>query len=85
MTEKFDKPEIVQLKCDVHSWMAGWLVVQDHPHYAVSDASGAFKLDNVPPGKHKVEVWHETLGKMTQDVEVKAGAPSKVTFELGKK
>jgi len=85
MTEKFDKPEIVQLRCDVHSWMAGWLVVQAHPLYAVSDASGAFKLDNVPPGKHKVEVWHETLGTMTQEVEVKAGAPSKVTFELGKK
>jgi len=85
MTEKFDKPEIIQVKCDVHSWMAGWLVVQAHPHYAVSDASGAFKLDNVPPGKHKVEVWHETLGEMTQEVEVKAGAPSKVTFELGKK
>src|SRR5438093_1387950 len=61
------------------------IVGQARTLYGVSDASGAFKLDNVPPGKHKVEVWHETLGTMTQEVEVKAGAPSKVTFELGKK
>jgi plastocyanin len=85
MTEKFDKPEIVKVQCDVHGWMQGWIVVTAHGAYAVSDESGAFKLDNVPPGKHKVEVWHETLGKASQEVEVKAGAPTKVTFELSKK
>jgi len=85
MTEKFEKPEIIKVQCDAHSWMLGWIVVQAHPYYAVTDEGGAFKLDNVPAGKHKVEVWHETLGKMTQEVEVKAGAPAKVTFELAKK
>jgi plastocyanin len=85
MTEKFEKPEIIKVQCDAHSWMQGWIVVQAHPHYAVTDDGGAFKLDNVPAGKHKVEVWHETLGKMTREVEVKAGAPTKVTFELAKK
>ena len=85
MTEKFEKPEIIKVQCDAHSWMLGWIVVQAHPHYAVTDEGGAFKLDNVPAGKHKVEVWHETLGKMSQEVEVKAGAPTKVTFELAKK
>ena len=85
MTEKFDKPEVIKVQCDAHSWMLGWIVVHDHPFVAVSDAEGSFKIENVPAGKHKVEVWHETLGKMTQDVEVKAGAPTKVTFELAKK
>jgi hypothetical protein len=32
-----------------------------------------------------VEVWHETLGKMTKEVEVKAGAETRVAFELSKK
>ena len=86
MTEKFgEKPEIIKIQCDAHSWMQGWAVVTGHPSYALTDASGAFKLDNVPPGKHTVEVWHETLGKVTKEVEVKAGAPTKVTFELAKK
>ncbi len=85
MTEKFEKPEIVKVQCDVHGWMQGWIVVGAHGAYAVSDDSGSFKLDNVPAGKHKVEVWHESLGKVSQEVEVKAGAPTKVTFELSKK
>lgn len=85
MTEKFDKPEIIRVQCDVHGWMLGWIVVGEHAAYAVTDDAGAFKLDNVPPGKHKVEVWHESLGKLSQDVEVKAGSPTKVTFEMSKK
>jgi plastocyanin len=85
MTEKFEKPEIIKVQCDAHSWMLGWIVVAGHPYYAVTDANGAFKLENVPAGKHTVEVWHETLGKMTREVEVKAGAETKVAFELAKK
>lgn len=85
MTEKFEKPEIIKVQCDAHSWMAGWIVVTGHPYYAVTDEKGAFKLENVPPGKHAVEVWHESLGKMTKEVEVKAGAEARVAFELAKK
>jgi plastocyanin len=84
MTEKFEKPEIIKVQCDAHSWMQGWIVVLPHPSYAVTDAKGAFKLENVPAGKQKVEVWHETLGKVTKEVEVKPGAETKVTFEMKK-
>jgi len=84
MTEKFEKPEVIKVQCDAHSWMSGWIVVMGHPYFAVSDDKGAFKIQNVPAGKHKVEVWHETLGKLTREVEVKAGAETKVTFELKK-
>ena len=85
MTEKFgDKPEVIKIQCDAHSWMQGWAVVTAHPNYAVTDAKGAFKLENVPAGKQKVELWHETLGKVTKEVEVKPGAETKVTFEMKK-
>ena len=84
MTEKFEKPEIIKVTCDVHSWMLGWIAVMPHPFFGVTDANGATKIDNVPPGKHTVEVWHETLGKQTKDVEVKAGQTAKVSFEMKK-
>ena len=45
--------------------------------------NGAFSLPDVPPGKYKVEVWHEKLGKKTMEVEVKGGEDTKVNFELG--
>src|SRR6266481_9001536 len=83
MTEKFEKPEYVKLTCDVHSWMLGWVAVTTGPG-AVTDANGVAKIENVPPGKQTVEVWHETLGKQTKDVEVKAGQTTKVSFEMKK-
>jgi hypothetical protein len=83
MTEKFEKPEYIKLTCDVHSWMLGWLAVTPGPA-AVTDANGVAKIENVPAGKQKVEVWHETLGKQEKEVEVKAGQTTKVSFEMKK-
>jgi len=84
MTEKFEKPEIIKVTCDVHSWMLGWVAVVPTPFFGVSTDSGVVKIDNVPAGKHKVEVWHETLGQQSKDVEVKAGQATKVSFEMKK-
>jgi len=84
MTEKFDKPEAIKIQCDAHSWMHGWILVTENPA-ATTDDKGSFKLENVPPGKHKVEVWHPVLGKQSKEVEVKAGQEAKVSFELAAK
>ena len=84
MTEKFEKPEIIKVTCDVHSWMLGWIAVMPHPFFGVTDANGVTKLENVPAGKQTVEVWHETLGKQSKEVEVKAGQAAKVAFEMKK-
>ena len=81
MTEKFEKPEFIKMTCDVHSWMLGWVAVV--PGLAgVTDKDGVTKIENVPAGKQKIEVWHETLGKQEKEVEVKAGQVTKVSFEM---
>jgi len=82
---KVEKPEVVEVKCDVHGWMHGWLVATENPYFAVTDKSGTFKLDNVPAGSYTVEVWHEKLGKSTQKVTVKAKEDAKVNFEVAGK
>ena len=82
---KIDKPEAIEVKCDVHGWMHGWLVATESPYVAVTDNSGNFKLTDVPPGSYTVEVWHEKLGKNTQKVTVKAKEDAKVSFEVAGK
>jgi plastocyanin len=84
MTEKFEKPEAIKVQCDAHSWMLGWIYVTESAA-AITDEKGGFKIENVPAGKHKVEVWHPVLGKQTKEVEVKAGQDAKVSFELAAK
>jgi plastocyanin len=82
---KIAKPEAIEVKCDVHAWMHGWLFAAANPYVAVTDSSGAFKLTDVPPGTYTVELWHSKLGKSTQKVTVKAKEDAKVGFEIAGK
>jgi plastocyanin len=85
MKESFAEPETVKMTCDAHSWMTGWLVVQGHPYYAVTDEKGMFSLTDVPAGDYELKFWHEVLGETTQKVSVKAGEETKVSAEMVKK
>jgi hypothetical protein len=58
--EKLTTPGIYALSCEAgHPWMSGWLVVAGHPYYAVTGADGSFAMDEVPPGKYTLRMWHE--------------------------
>jgi len=81
----FKKPEIVRIDCDLHTWMRAWVVVAEHPFFAVTGANGEFALDNVPPGKYTLKIWHETLGTVTRDVTVDDKPVTSVVVEIGKK
>ena len=77
----FARPEIIRVNCDLHSWMRGWIVVADHPFYALSNETGEFVLPNVPPGTYTLQIWQESLGVTTQPVTVGA-QDARVTVEL---
>jgi plastocyanin len=85
MTVKIDKPEAINIKCDVHGWMHGWLFAADNPYVVVTDNNGSFKLTDVPAGTYNLEVWHETLGKTSQKVTVKAKEEAKINLDMAKK
>lgn len=85
MNVKVEKPEFpIKVVCDAHNWMSAWWVSMEHPYYAVTDASGAFKIGDLPPGDYEVDVWHEVLGKKTEKVTIKAKEETKVAWELSK-
>jgi plastocyanin len=82
-SEVFTVPEVmVRFKCDVHSWMAAWVGVVDHPYFAVTDESGAFALPNLPAGTYTIEAWHEKLGTKTAQVTVAAGQTQALPITL---
>jgi plastocyanin len=69
----------VPVKCNVHPWMQAYIVVVKGP-YGVTDDSGSFKLDSLPPGNYTLTAWHEAYGTQTQNVTVAAGKPAAVNF-----
>ncbi|MBA3752711.1 MAG: carboxypeptidase regulatory-like domain-containing protein [Nitrospira sp.] len=50
------------MQCGFHAYMESWAMAVNNPYYAVTDAQGAFKIDNVPPGTYQMIVWHPQAG-----------------------
>ena len=61
--EIFDKPGVVQLLCNIHSSMIGYMVVVDTPYFAQANAAGGFSIKGVAPGEYDVEAWHENASQ----------------------
>lgn len=40
---------------------SAWVVVAEHPYYALTDERGGFRLDDIPPGTYTLSVWHEPV------------------------
>lgn len=87
----FDKPGIVELGCNIHDHMQGFVVVTDTAATGQTDASGQVTLSIEPQGtegspeKVTLEIWHPRLPDNTRPVtrEIEAGdEPAIVTLNL---
>jgi plastocyanin len=79
---KFDTPGVVPLLCNVHPEMSGYIIVSPTPYFAVADASGNFKIEDVPDGSYTVSAWHEGMKNLSKPVTVSGSAT--VEFSLTK-
>ena len=64
---------VVTLTCDLHPWMKAFVVVSEHPFFAVTADDGSFEIAAVPAGTYGVEAWNERLGTLRAEVVVEDG------------
>lgn len=64
---------VIEVMCDSHDWMSGWVIVLDHPYFAITGPDGAFEIRDIPAGTYKLTAWHEKLRRLEQSVAVAAG------------
>jgi plastocyanin len=81
-TQRFDKPGIVKVFCEIHSHMSATVMVFNHPWFAIPDDDGQFELPAMAPGDREITAWHERLGDTTITVQVEAGRPATADFVL---
>ena len=79
---KFDTAGVVPLLCNVHPEMSGYIVVSPTPYFALTDASGNFKIEGVPDGRYTVSAWHEGMKIQSKPVTVSGSAT--VGFQISK-
>jgi hypothetical protein len=74
----------MELRCDIHTWMKGYLLVLDHPFFATTAADGSFEIKGVPAGDQNLIVWQGKIGYVNKGfgrgmpVSVKDGAVTDV-------
>lgn len=79
---RFDRAGIVRVFCDIHSHMSAFILVFSHPFFDVTDSSGRYRIDNVPPGTYTLVAWNEGVNSESRPVTVADGAASEVLFTL---
>jgi plastocyanin len=77
---RLDKPGEIQLRCNVHKEMSAFIVVLENPYFTLTDRTGEFTLDNVPPGNYTLKTWHEKYKPVTQQVTIKPNQTVKVVL-----
>lgn len=73
---------LMSLRCDVHKWMQGYMVVHTNPYIEVTGEKGQLEIDAVPPGKYPYVAWHEQLGEKKGEVEIFTGKPTELKLEF---
>jgi plastocyanin len=82
---KCAKPPCVYTQlCRVHPEMEGFVVVLQNPYFAVTDKTGQFEIQNVPPGSYTLAVWHAKLKAQPKPVTVEDAKSVTVDFVLGR-
>ncbi len=76
---KLDKKGLIQVRCDVHAWMAAYVVVVESPA-ALTGTGGSFTLRDISPGTYRITAWHERLGDRSAEVTVPEKGTAQVIF-----
>ena len=77
----FQHPGLVRIYCNVHPRMVAYVHVMANRLYAQPGQDGGFLIENVPPGRHRLHVWHERIP--TEVIkEVTAGAGGDLQIAL---
>ncbi|HEV8255285.1 MAG TPA: carboxypeptidase regulatory-like domain-containing protein [Vicinamibacteria bacterium] len=67
---RFEHPGVVRVFCDIHSHMSAFILVFAHRYFAVTDAEGRYRIDDVPPGTYTVVAWNEGQPRESRSVRV---------------
>jgi len=78
----WNKPEFIEVKCDIHPWMHGYFAVLNTSHYAVTDGNGNFSLKGLLPGKYTVTAWQEQYGAQNQEVILGGAETKNINFDF---
>jgi plastocyanin len=83
-SERFDRPGLVRVFCDIHSHMSAFIWVFSHPYFSVTDSDDRYSILRVPPGTYTLMLWSELGEAAPHRVTVAEGSSTEVDFQVGR-
>ena len=83
-TIKFDLAGIVAVFCDIHAHMSAFILVFNHPFFAVTDDEGRFTIDRAPVGNQTLMVWSELGHAQARRITITEGETVEADFRIGR-
>ena len=77
---RFDRPGVVRVFCDIHSHMSAFILVFAHRYFALTDAEGRYRIEDLPPGQYTVVAWNDGQPRQTRSVKVPEGGAVELDF-----
>ena len=79
---QFDKPGIVNVGCNIHDSMIGFIYVTDSPWFGKTGREGRLELTSVPAGEYRVHIWHPRLAADEAPLEFMLNVPASGDAQL---
>jgi plastocyanin len=80
----FSKLGSVELGCNIHDWMLGYIFVVNTPYFGKTDIEGNISLE-LPYGEYQLNVWHpriqDKLSSLTRQLNVPGESDLKVILK----
>jgi plastocyanin len=77
----FSKLGSVELGCNIHDWMLGYIFVVDTPYFGKTDIKGNITFE-IPDGEYQLDVWHpriqDKLSSLSRQITVPIKSDIKV-------
>lgn len=80
--QTFNKSGVVRVFCDIHSHMSAFIIILDNPFFATGNKNGNYEINNIPPGKYKLNVWHDNFEFESVEININSGETKTVNIEL---
>jgi len=82
-SQTFARPGLVRVYCNIHPRMVAYVHVMANKYFAQPGGDGSFGIDNVPPGRYRLHVWHERIpAEVVKDVTAAAQASADLQIAL---
>ena len=80
---RFENAGIVDIGCNIHDWMLGYIVVSDSPYFGKTNPEGQ-SLISLPHGDYTVRFWHPQVEgeKALPSQPISVTADTQVTWTL---